>query len=109
MLCKSKIGKLKKELTEHEEKIIAVFAALSDPSRYQMFKLLAKHEGLCTTDIARVFEVTVSAVSQQMRILEMAGLLRKLRCGQMMCCKIKKDNPLVKCLMKVLREVHKNN
>jgi len=107
MLCRAKLNKLRKLIAKTDERLPQAFEALSDPGRFKIFQMLIKDQGACTTDIASLLKVTVSAISQQMRVLEMTGLIRKKRCGQMTCYEIKKDDPLVKCLMKLLRDYKK--
>ncbi|MFH2105191.1 MAG: winged helix-turn-helix domain-containing protein [Parcubacteria group bacterium] len=108
MLCQSKIKRLRKLTDKMDDRVPQVFEALSDPGRFKIFQMLTKDQGACATDMARLFKVTVSAISQRMRVLEMTGLVRKKRCGQMTCYEIKKDDPLVKCMMKFLQSSTKN-
>jgi len=98
------MSKLRKLITKTDDRLPQVFEALSDPGRFKIFQMLAKDQGACTTDMARLFKVTVSAISQRMRVLEMTGLVRKKRCGQMTCYEIKRDDPLVKCLIKLIKD-----
>ena len=64
-----------KELSE-------VFKALSDPTRLRLVKLLSDHEGaLCVNALARELNVTQSAVSQHLRVLRQAGLVKGDRRG----------------------------
>jgi 5-enolpyruvylshikimate-3-phosphate synthase len=44
------------------------------------------------TDVANIFDVTISAASQQLRVLEMLGPVRKTRTGQMVCYEPKKES-----------------
>lgn len=78
-----------------------MFNALSDLNRFRVFKLLARRQNLCVSDLARVLDVSVPAVSQQLRILEMNGLVKRERRGQMICYKVKKDDPVVKFVIKI--------
>lgn len=79
-----------------------IFEALSDQRRLQILRLLTKYSDLCVSEIASVFKITTSAASQQLTFLEMTGLVRKIRKGQMICFEIQKKDPLVKEIMKVL-------
>lgn len=51
------------------------FAALSDPTRRQIIELLAQGE-LSVGDLARRFTLTQPAISQHLRVLHSAGLVR---------------------------------
>jgi DNA-binding transcriptional ArsR family regulator len=69
------------------EQLAEIFKALSDPTRLRLVKLLSecslgKCEGaLCVNALAHVLGVTQSAVSQHLRVLRQAGLVRGERRG----------------------------
>lgn len=72
-------------------KIADIFKALGDPTRLRLIKLLNEcHEGvcqggpLCVNALAHQLGVTQSAVSQHLRILKQAGLVRGARNGAFM-------------------------
>lgn len=104
MLSPTQTNKLRQTLSVDDDKICQMFSALSDPGRYQIFKLLVANQGLCVTDLARLFKVTASAISQRLKVLEMTGFVRRQRYGQLICYQIKKDDPIVKCMMKILKD-----
>jgi DNA-binding transcriptional ArsR family regulator len=62
-------------------RIMEAFAALSDPTRRRIVELLAKGERPAG-DIARRFTLTQPAVSQHLRALRDAGLVRVRREAQ---------------------------
>lgn len=103
MLTKEQLNGIKKELSDEKDRMPIILGALGDPGRYRIFKLLMKHHNICVTDVANVFDITVSAVSQQLRILEMLELVKKMRMGQMVCYELKKENPAVKQLIKFIK------
>ncbi len=100
MLTKTKVKEIQRTITEEDGRLPMVFSALSDPGRFRIFGLLTKQKDICVTDVASIFGISVPAASQQLRVLEMCGLVRKERMGQMICYEIKRDDPLVKSLMK---------
>lgn len=53
-----------------------VFAALSDPTRLTIVDLLARRGELSATEISRVFSSSAPAVSQHLKVLREAGLVR---------------------------------
>ena len=53
-----------------------VFAALADPTRLTIIDLLAKRGELSATQISHVFSSSASAVSQHLKVLREAGLVR---------------------------------
>lgn len=70
--------------TKKNEDEAALFKALADPTRLQIVKHLChQHEpdALCVNALAGLLGVTQSAVSQHLRILKNAGLVRGERRG----------------------------
>ena len=72
-------------------KLAEIFKALSDPTRLRLIKLLndckpgvCKGGPLCVNALAHQLGVTQSAVSQHLRILRHAGLVRGARKGSFM-------------------------
>ena len=78
------------------EKIAEIFKALSDPTRLRLIQMLSKCpldnvvtgvcDGgpLCVNALAHRLGVTQSAVSQHLRVLRQAGLVRGARRGNFM-------------------------
>lgn len=73
----SKIKKLKNKIKEEKEldKIGKYFAILSGKTRLKILYLLKEEKELCVCDIADILGATVSAVSHQLKILRVAGLV----------------------------------
>jgi DNA-binding transcriptional ArsR family regulator len=65
------------------EDIVKVFKALSSESRLKIVRLLKEHPQ-CVNAIAERLGMTQSAVSQHLRILKEAGLVRGLKRGNWM-------------------------
>jgi DNA-binding transcriptional ArsR family regulator len=57
------------------------FAALSDPTRRAIIDRLAGKE-LCVTEIAEPFNMSLPAVSKHLRIIERAGLIKRIKRGK---------------------------
>jgi ArsR family transcriptional regulator, arsenate/arsenite/antimonite-responsive transcriptional repressor len=69
---------------QNTEEQAAVFAALADPTRLKLVKLLCgQHEpnALCVNALAALLGVTQSAVSQHLRVLRGIGLVKGERRG----------------------------
>ena len=59
------------------EELTEIFKALSDPTRLRLVKLLSEGGGaLCVNALAHKLNVTQSAVSQHLRVLRQARLVR---------------------------------
>ena len=68
--------------TEEIEKLADIFKALSDPTRLGLVRLLSGNEGaLCVNALSHMLGVSQSAVSQHLRVLRQAGLVRGERRG----------------------------
>ena len=64
------------------EELAEIFKALSDRTRLRLIKLLGESGGaLCVNALAGRLGVTQSAVSQHLRVLRQAGLVRGERRG----------------------------
>ena len=102
MLTRAQVQEMRGVIEVNSQSLPLAFSALSDPGRFRIFKLLLKRSNLCVTDVANVLNISVPAASQQLKIIEMSGLVEKERNGQMICYAIKKENPIVRSLMKVV-------
>ena len=74
----NKIEKLKNKVNK-DEKLNATgkyFAILSGKTRLKILYLLQNEKELCVCDIADILEITVSAVSHQLKILRVSGLVK---------------------------------
>ena len=70
--------------TENVEEQAALFAALADPTRLKLVKLLSRQRdqhALCVNALAGRLGVSQSAVSQHLRVLRGAGLVKGQRWG----------------------------
>lgn len=83
-------------------KIYTIFSALGDTNRFLLFKFLLEHNGLCVSDVARIFSVSVSAASQQLKVLENCGLIERNRYGQKICYEVKSYDPLVQSVVHIV-------
>jgi DNA-binding transcriptional ArsR family regulator len=59
-----------------------VFAALADPTRREIAKLLAEQGPLTPTELARQLPITRQAVTKHLGALDEAGLVRSARHGR---------------------------
>lgn len=100
MLTPEQVRKLRAKLTEGNRQLVTMFSALADPGRFGIFRLLIGQADLCVTDVANIFNISVAAASQQLKVLELSGLVNRTRMGQMICYEVKNDDPLVKTIIK---------
>lgn len=59
-----------------------IFASLSDPVRRDILQRLAVGVELSVSDIAKVYDMTLAAISKHLKVLEKAHLIVKRRQGK---------------------------
>ena len=59
----------------------SVFQAIADPTRRQLLEMLGENERT-VQEMADRFDVTLSAISQHLRVLRLAGLVSEERRGR---------------------------
>lgn len=65
------------------ERLSRLFSALADPTRLRILQSLTVADELCVCDLAAIAELSVSAVSHQLRLLRDRDLVRARRDGRM--------------------------
>jgi DNA-binding transcriptional ArsR family regulator len=70
------------------DRLDAVFAALSDPTRRTILARLARKE-LSVTQLWQPLSISVPAVSRHLRILEAAGLISRNKRGRVHYCRVR--------------------
>ncbi len=77
------VAMVEKEMLEKKqfEKLSMFFKAISDETRIKILYSLSVSE-MCVCDIASLLDVTVSAVSHQLRILKQAELVKSDKQGK---------------------------
>ena len=86
-----------------------LFSALGDSNRMKIFQLLLQNQSneFCVSEIAEELKTSVPAASKQLKTMEMVGLVKRKRVGQMICYEIVSDNPVIKDLTKIIQKVDK--
>lgn len=107
MLTKKQITGIKFGVRDDAAGFPLVFQALGDSGRFNIFRLLMNRHDICVTDVANVFSITVSAASQQFRVLERLGLVVKMRIGQTVCYELNHKKAIVKQLINLIKESNK--
>lgn len=98
MLTQEERKGVRAKIPDSGDRLALMLEALGDLGRLRVFRLLMERHDLCVTDVAAVFGGTVSAASQQLRILERVGLVRRDRMGQMICYELRDDDPCVRSI-----------
>ena len=102
MLNTQEISKIRKILKSDDNSLSDTFAALGDKTRYRIMELLNSKQKLCVSDLAAVLEMTVSCVSQHLRILEMTGLVERERNGRTICYRSKNSVQKIKSVLDLI-------
>ncbi len=71
-----------------EQQLSQIFSALSDPTRRTMLLRLAEDD-MSIADLSKPFDMTKSAVTKHIKILENAGLLGRTIEGRVHRCRLK--------------------
>ena len=96
MLEVTEISRIKETLRGQKNPLVDIFNLLGDKNRFLIVKLLVEEGEMCVSDLANVLDISVSAVSQHLRILEMSRIVESEKKGQMMCYKPKIEDPRIK-------------
>jgi len=95
------LNDIRRDLAERNETLPTLFGALADDGRFKLFSLLSRRANLCVSDVAAVLGISVPAASQQLKVLEMAGLLHREREGRKCSYSIRRKDPLVAAIVKM--------
>ena len=68
----------------------AIFAALSDPTRRAILTMLLEDD-MAVTDVAEPFSMSLAAISKHLKGLAEAGLITQERRGRVIWCKLDPD------------------
>jgi predicted transcriptional regulator len=68
--------------------LVEVFSALGDKTRFRLLQLLKSNHEICVSELAAEIGISNAGVSQQLKILEHAGLVERQRMGQKICYQI---------------------
>ncbi len=74
------------------EKVNRLFSALADPTRIKILNALMVTQELCVCDLAVIADLSVSAVSHQLRLLRDRDLVRARRDGRMVYYSLADDH-----------------
>ena len=69
------------------------FRALGDATRFKLVSLLLEERNICVSELADEVNISVAGVSQQLKILEQANIIERVREGQRICYKVNLDDP----------------
>ena len=83
-------------------KLVTKFSALGDATRYKLFQRLLKDDGICVSELAKEVNISNAGVSQQLKVMEQAGIITRKREGQKICYRIDTADPDNKKLLDLI-------
>ena len=60
---------------DEQERLVAMFKALGNPTRFEIMKFLVTHPGCITGDIVAYLPIAQATVSQHLKVLRQAGFI----------------------------------
>jgi DNA-binding transcriptional ArsR family regulator len=87
--------------------VVAIFKALSDPTRLRIIIALDQEKNICVSDIAQRLDMSVSRVSHHLGILEKLGFTRHKQDGKQVYHTID-DNCILDILARAQEHVRGN-
>jgi ArsR family transcriptional regulator len=60
---------------EEQERLVSMFKALGNPTRFEIMKFLVTHPGCITGDIVEYLPIAQATVSQHLKVLRQAGFI----------------------------------
>lgn len=80
-----------------------VFNLLSDYTRISILKVLLSEKEPCVSRVSEMTNSSLSAVSHQLRKLELLGIVSRCRYGQEICYCLNRKNKLTNQLIKLIK------
>lgn len=103
MLNTKEIQTLRSLLKREDARLPIIFNALSDARRCTVFRSFLKRERLCVSDIAKLQDISMSLASQQLKILEITGLLVREKEGRTVYFRPNTKDELVRTIITAVK------
>lgn len=86
------------------EKASTILKLLGDKTRLTMLKMLDSHD-YCVCEFVEIFKVSQPAISQHVRKLKDAGLVRETRRGQWIIYSLNKESDVIPFVQSLIRHL----
>lgn len=93
---------LKEKSDTRNKRLYSLFGALGDPTRFKLVQRMNEKCNSCVSELAEELDITTAGASQQLKILEQAGILVRVRKGQRICYEINSEDTDVAQIIKLL-------
>lgn len=92
----------KNKIPKASPDLVTIFSALGDKTRYQILKTLNSRKDICVSELAAVVGISNAGVSQQLKVLEQAGLVKRNRMGQRICYSVETNSEINRKVYKLI-------
>lgn len=75
-----------------QERLVTMFKALGNPTRFEIMKFLLTHPGCITGDIVDYLPIAQATVSQHLKVLRQAGWIDGTAAGPATCYSLNEAN-----------------
>lgn len=87
--------------SDNLKNIVEIFRAAGDEHRIKILCEIFEERGLCVSDIAEKFGLSVATTSHHLKAMEKGGLLSAVRLGKKVCYRLSEES-LVGDLKKII-------
>jgi len=94
---------LLKKAQQSNWELVQKFNALGDKTRFRLLEILLKGDDICVSELASKIGISNAGVSQQLKIMEQAGIIIRQRKGQKICYRINQTNSSNKQLLNLIK------
>lgn len=78
------------------------FKALGDHTRFALVQQLMNNQGACVSELADSINISIAGVSQQLKVLENVGIIKRVRSGQKICYELNREDKESSQLLQLL-------
>lgn len=96
--------RLRKLVTEDNDRMVAIFDALGDANRCQLFRLIARRPGVNVSEAAKTLGLSLPLASQHFKILDRNCLVIKDKKGREVYYRCNDKDPMVDAIIKVIAQ-----
>jgi DNA-binding transcriptional ArsR family regulator len=87
---------------DKDKQLIDIFSALGDKTRFKILQILSREQDICVSELAQQVGISNAGVSQQLKVLEQAGLIERNRMGQKICYSVKINSEVNRKLYRLI-------
>ena len=95
--------KLRNTSKQLNTELVEKFNALGDGTRFRLLELLIEDDGICVSELANEIDISNAGVSQQLKVMEQAGIIVRKRNGQKICYQVDESNAANKQLLNLIK------